>query len=199
MYTRTAVAVKRLLASSQSPLFSQFADSLAGIAIIRARSGMSTTFGDQLAQKLRIYSVAAESSYNCNRWVALKIDMATTLVTVAAGSIAIAQAGTVAAGLVGFSLTNATVSISRSLQAIVRKLLIMSADVEQLDHYARKGDERVRGRTSKRMLHALFNPSCLLKILNSSSSTACENMPLSSQRRIRKNTARQDATPTTRA
>lgn len=110
MYTRTAVAVKRIVSSSQSPLFSQFADSLAGIAVIRARAHMPKTFGNQLAEKLRIFERASETHYNCNRWVALKVDMATTLVTVAAGAIAVSKAGTVAAGLVGFSLTNATVS-----------------------------------------------------------------------------------------
>ncbi|KAK8028893.1 hypothetical protein PG991_005949 [Apiospora marii] len=129
MYTRTAVAVKRLLASSQSPLFSQFADSLAGIAIIRARAGMSTTFGDQLAEKLRVYSMAAEAGYNCNRWVALKIDMATTLVTVAAGAIAIAQAGTVAAGLVGFSLTNAT-TLSSLIIMLVRAMNELEVELQ---------------------------------------------------------------------
>lgn len=110
MYTRTAVAVKRIVSSSQSPLFSQFSDSIAGMAVIRARSRMPKTFGDQLAEKLRIFERASETHYNCNRWVALKVDMATTLVTIAAGAIAVSKAGTVAAGLVGFSLTNATVS-----------------------------------------------------------------------------------------
>jgi len=39
MYTRTAVTVKRLVSSSQSPVFSQFADTLAGlIAIAQARA-----------------------------------------------------------------------------------------------------------------------------------------------------------------
>jgi ABC-type multidrug transport system fused ATPase/permease subunit len=109
MYTRTAVAVKRIVSSSQSPLFSQFADSIAGMAVIRARSRMAKTFGNQLAEKLRTFGRAAEAQYNCNRWVALKVDMATTLVTVAAGAIAVSKAGTLAAGLVGFSLTNATV------------------------------------------------------------------------------------------
>jgi len=111
MYTRTAVAVKRLVSSSQSPLFSQFSDSLSGLSIIRARANMPTIFGDQLAEKLRIFERSAETQYNCNRWVSLKVDLVTTLVTVAAAAIAISKAGTVGAGLVGFSLTNATVSL----------------------------------------------------------------------------------------
>ncbi|GAP82594.1 putative ABC transporter [Rosellinia necatrix] len=108
IYTRTAVAVKRLVSSAQSPVFAHFADSLAGLPIIRARAGMPETFGNQLADKLRVLERAFEAQFNCNRWVALRIDMMTTLVTVAAGAIAVSKAGTVAAGIVGFSLSNAT-------------------------------------------------------------------------------------------
>ncbi len=110
VYTRTAVAVKRLVSSSQSPLYAQFADSLAGLPVIRARANMPRIFGEQLADKIRIFERASEAQYNCNRWVALKVDMMTTFVTVAAGAIAVSKAGVIAAGLVGFSLTNATVS-----------------------------------------------------------------------------------------
>ncbi|KAH6659572.1 ATP-binding cassette transporter abc1 [Truncatella angustata] len=129
MYTRTAVAVKRIVSSSQSPLFSQFADSLSGIAVIRARAGMPKTFGNQLAEKLRIFERASESHYNCNRWVALKVDMATTLVTVAAGAIAVSKAGTVAAGLVGFSLTNAT-TLSQIIIMLVRTMNELEVEMQ---------------------------------------------------------------------
>ncbi|KAI1347540.1 ABC transporter [Xylaria sp. FL0043] len=108
IYTRTAVAVKRLVSSAQSPVFAHFADSLAGLQVIRARSGMPETFGNQLAEKLRVLERALEAQFNCNRWIALRIDMMTTLVTVAAGAIAVSKAGVVAAGIVGFSLSNAT-------------------------------------------------------------------------------------------
>ncbi|KAJ8117668.1 hypothetical protein ONZ43_g4161 [Nemania bipapillata] len=108
IYTRTAVSVKRLVSSAQSPVFAHFADSLAGLPVIRARAGMPETFGNQLANKLRVLERALEAQYNCNRWVALRIDMMTTLVTVAAGAIAISKASTVPAGIVGFSLSNAT-------------------------------------------------------------------------------------------
>ncbi|KAJ2998943.1 hypothetical protein NUW58_g160 [Xylaria curta] len=108
IYTRTAVAVKRLVSSAQSPVFSHFADTLAGLPVIRARAGMPEIFGNQLADKLRILERAFEAQFNCNRWVGLRIDMMTTLVTVAAGAIAVSKAGVVAPGIVGFSLSNAT-------------------------------------------------------------------------------------------
>ncbi|ORY65077.1 P-loop containing nucleoside triphosphate hydrolase protein [Pseudomassariella vexata] len=129
MYTRTAVAVKRLVSSSQSPLFSQFADSLAGMATIRARAGMPATFGKQLADKLRVFERASETQFNCNRWVSLKVDMITSIVTVAAGAIALSQAGTVAAGLVGFSLTNAT-TLSSLIIMFVRDMNELEVELQ---------------------------------------------------------------------
>ncbi|KAI1430350.1 ABC transporter [Xylaria sp. FL1777] len=108
IYTRTAVAIKRLVSSAQSPVFAHFADSLAGLQVIRARNGMPETFGNQLAEKMRVLERALEAQFNCNRWIALRVDMMTTLVTVAAGAIAVSKAGVVAAGIVGFSLSNAT-------------------------------------------------------------------------------------------
>ncbi|KAI0159623.1 multidrug resistance-associated protein [Xylariaceae sp. FL1272] len=108
IYTRTSVSIKRLVSSAQSPVFAQFADTLAGLAVIRARAGMPQVFHDQLAAKLRTLARAQEAQFCCNRWVGVRIDFMTTLVSVAAGAIAVSQAGTVAAGLVGFSLSNAT-------------------------------------------------------------------------------------------
>ncbi|KAI0421048.1 ABC transporter [Xylaria grammica] len=121
IYTRTAVAIKRLVSSAQSPVFAHFGDSLAGLQIIRARAGMSEIFGDQLAEKLRVLERTLEAQFNCNRWVALRIDMMTTLVTVAAGIIAVSKAGVVAAGLVGFSLSNAT-TLNTLIVVLVRAM-----------------------------------------------------------------------------
>ncbi|RYC61174.1 hypothetical protein CHU98_g5032 [Xylaria longipes] len=121
IYTRTAVAVKRLVSSAQSPVFAHFADSLAGLSVIRARAGMPETFGNQLAEKLRVLERAFEAQFNCNRWVALRIDMMTTLVTVAAGVIAVSKAGVVAAGIVGFSLSNAT-TLNTLIVVLVRAM-----------------------------------------------------------------------------
>ncbi|KAH8669129.1 ATP-binding cassette transporter abc1 [Xylariales sp. PMI_506] len=129
IYIRTVVVVKRLVSSSQSPLFSQFADSLSGMAIIRARDNMPTTFGHQMAEKLRIYERASESQFNCNRWMALRVDLATTLVSVAAATIAVSKAGTTAPGLVGFSLTNAT-TLSQVIILLVRSMNQLEVEMQ---------------------------------------------------------------------
>jgi len=146
MYTRTAVAVKRLVSSSQSPLFSQFADSMAGMSVIRARKDMPITFGDQLAEKLRLLEKAEEAQFNCSRWVSLKVDLVTTLVTVMAAAIAVSKAGSVTAGLVGFSLTSATVSTDLS---DVMLLTLLFSVLEQHHYDASQSHERPGGGASK--------------------------------------------------
>lgn len=131
MYTRTAVTVKRLVSSSQSPVFSQFADSLAGLPVIRARSNMPLVFGDKLAERLRAYSRAQEANYNCNRWVSMRVDFITALVTLLAGMIAVSKAGVLAAGLVGFSLQNAT-GLSETILGLVRSMNELEVELQSV-------------------------------------------------------------------
>lgn len=119
MYTRTAVVVKRLVSSSQSPVFSQFNDDMAGIQIIRARRGVAKSFGNLLADRLRPFNRANETNFNLNRWVGLRIDFVTALVMACAGAIAISKVGLIPAGLVGFSLTNAS-GLSSTILYMVR-------------------------------------------------------------------------------
>ncbi|KAI5919844.1 P-loop containing nucleoside triphosphate hydrolase protein [Camillea tinctor] len=161
LYTRTAVAVKRLVSSSQSPLFAQFADSLAGLPVIRARANMPQIFGNQLADRLRVFETASEAQYNCNRWVALKVDMMTTLVTVAAGAIAVSKAGLVAVGVVGFSLTNAT-TLSQLIIMLVRAGNELEVELQsvrpQLFNIANKGTELMQEQYHRVREYAAIEP-----------------------------------------
>lgn len=128
-YTRTAVVVKRLVSSSQSPVFSQFADDMLGIQVIRARKGMPEAFGNLLAERLRSFSRATETNYNLNRWVAMRIDFVATIVTVFAGWLAISQVGIVSAGLVGFSLSAAS-SLSETILYMVRSMQELEVELQ---------------------------------------------------------------------
>lgn len=129
MYTRTAVTVKKLLSSAQSPVFTQFSDTLAGLAVIRGREGMPEAFGDMLADRLAVWSRASEANFNCNRWVAIRVDAITALVALCAGIIAVSKAGVVGAGLVGFSLTNAT-GLSSTILAMVRSMNDLEVELQ---------------------------------------------------------------------
>ncbi|KAJ4270436.1 hypothetical protein NW762_002118 [Fusarium torreyae] len=128
-YTRTAVVIKRLTSSAQSPVFSQFADTLAGLPVIRARSGMASTFREELAARLRTWSASSEASFNANRWVAVRVDFVTALVSLSAGIIAVSQTGVVAAGLVGFSLTNAN-GLSQTILLLVRAMNDLEVEMQ---------------------------------------------------------------------
>ena len=131
MYTRTAVVMKRLSSSSQSPIFSQFADTLAGLPVIRARADMAETFKKQLVDKMRVWSAVAESNFNCNRWVAVRVDFVTALVVLCAGIIAASQVGRVPAGLVGFSLTNA-ILLNMTILALVRAMNDLEVEMQSV-------------------------------------------------------------------
>jgi ABC-type multidrug transport system fused ATPase/permease subunit len=135
MYTRTAVTVKKLVSSSQSPVFTQFSDTLAGLAVIRARSEMPQVFGNMLADKLRLWCRAAEANYNCNRWVAIRVDAITALVSLCAGMIAVSKAGIISAGLVGFSLTNAT-GLSQTILSLVRFMNDVEVEMQSVSDYS---------------------------------------------------------------
>ncbi|KAH8889816.1 P-loop containing nucleoside triphosphate hydrolase protein [Thozetella sp. PMI_491] len=129
MYTRTAVVVRRLVSSSQSPVFSQFSDSMAGLAVIRARGSMPQVFRDKLAERLRDYSRAQEANFNINRWVSVRVDFVTALVSLCAGIIAVAKTGEFDAGLVGFSLANAS-GLGDTIMMLVRSMNELEVEMQ---------------------------------------------------------------------
>jgi ABC-type multidrug transport system fused ATPase/permease subunit len=107
VYTRTATSVKRLASESQSPIFAHFSEILAGLSVVRARAGMTEIMQSQMAAKLRVWARTAEAQYNANRWFDFRSDLAASIVSLGAGTIALVKSGSVSTGLVGFSLTNA--------------------------------------------------------------------------------------------
>jgi hypothetical protein len=119
MYTRTGVIIRRLNSSAQSPVFSQFSDTLSGLSVIRARADMPEAFCNQLADRMRLMATTSQLMYNINRWIGVRVDFITSLVALGAGMIALSKSGVVAAGLVGFSLTNAT-GLSDTILGLVR-------------------------------------------------------------------------------
>lgn len=102
---------------------------MAGIQVIRARKDVPQAFGRLLATRLRAFNRASETSFNLNRWVALRIDFITALVTVLAGVIAISEMGTISAGLVGFSLTNAS-NLSQNILYFVRLMNELEVELQ---------------------------------------------------------------------
>ena len=131
MYTRVGVTLKKLVSSTQSPMFTQFSDTLAGLAVIRARSDMPDVFGKRLADRLRTWCRSAEANYNCNRWVGVRVDFITALVSLAAGMIAVSKTGTIAPGLVGFSLLNSS-GLNQTILQLVRVMNELEIELQSV-------------------------------------------------------------------
>ncbi|KAF9770799.1 hypothetical protein IL306_011587 [Fusarium sp. DS 682] len=183
-YTRTAVVIKRLTSSAQSPVFSQFADTLAGLPIIRARRGMSAAFREELAARLRTWSASAEASFNANRWVAVRVDFVTALVSLSAGIIAVSQTGVVAAGLVGFSLTNAN-GLSQTILLLVRAMNDLEVEMQsfhRVKEYVKLDPEEKDDRTYSEEGEYTDDPSHVIP----------ENWPQSGEIEFRNVTIRYD-------
>lgn len=121
MYTRAQVSIKRLCSVNYSPVFSHFTDTLAGMAVIRAREGMDGVFQNLLAERLAVHAQSAEAQYNCNRWVSVRSDFCAASVAAAAGCVAYFNKSDSSAGLVGFSLTNA-IGLSQTILNLVRTM-----------------------------------------------------------------------------
>ncbi|KAK5653885.1 hypothetical protein OQA88_7810 [Cercophora sp. LCS_1] len=121
MYTRAGVVLQRISRAAHSPVFSQFGDTMTGLTVIRARSDMPVMFCDQLAKRMRPLSRAQEATFNLNRWVSVRVDAITAVVSVCAGIIAVTKSSALGAGLVGFSLSNVS-GLSSSILMLVRVL-----------------------------------------------------------------------------
>ncbi|KAK3352376.1 hypothetical protein B0T25DRAFT_184635 [Lasiosphaeria hispida] len=157
MYTRTAVTIKRLVSSSQSPVFTQFSDTMSGLSVIRARGDMPQTFRDQLARRVRSLSRAQEANYNVNRWVSLRVDFITALVTAGAGFIAVSKFQVLGAGLVGFSLANAT-GLNQAILGLVRTMNEMEVELQsfhRIEEYSKlEPEEKEEEETKHAAYHA---------------------------------------------
>jgi hypothetical protein len=92
---------------------------------------MVEAFGEGLASKIRVWSAASETLFNCNRWVAVRVDLVTALVALAAGMIAVSKAGLVSAGLVGFSLSNAN-GLSQTILMLVRAMNDLEVEIQSV-------------------------------------------------------------------
>jgi len=114
--------LKRLDATSRSPVFSAFAEALDGASTIRAFRAEARFSADQ-STKLRTNLKAYFLGTACNRWLAVRLEMIGTLTTGAAAFLAVLA--DTPPYLAGLSLTYA-LSVTQALNWFVR----MNADLE---------------------------------------------------------------------
>eukprot|EP00937_MAST-01D_sp_MAST-1D-sp2_P003699 g3699.t1 len=139
-YLAAALELKRLDQRSKSPIFAQFAASLAGVATIRA-FGREAQSDAQFVSRLDANGRAWFAWLICNRWVGFRLDMLSTQmlgsICVFAVLLAWHHPGAVDAGLIGLSLVYA-ISLSGTFQYMVRQsaaVETMMSSVQRLLHY----------------------------------------------------------------
>lgn len=118
----TVRELKRLDATSRSPVFSSFAEALDGATTIRAFRAEGR-FTDEVTGRLRKNLTAYFLGTAANRWLAVRLEMMGTVITGAAGFLAVAMH--TKPNLAGLSLTYA-LSVTQALNWFIR----MNADLE---------------------------------------------------------------------
>eukprot|EP00633_Aureoumbra_lagunensis_P005483 CAMPEP_0197308826 /NCGR_PEP_ID=MMETSP0891-20130614/7350_1 /TAXON_ID=44058 ORGANISM="Aureoumbra lagunensis, Strain CCMP1510" /NCGR_SAMPLE_ID=MMETSP0891 /ASSEMBLY_ACC=CAM_ASM_000534 /LENGTH=1424 /DNA_ID=CAMNT_0042793557 /DNA_START=180 /DNA_END=4454 /DNA_ORIENTATION=+ len=118
----TVRELKRLDATSRSPIFSSFAEVLDGATTIRAFRA-ETRFEFELSARLRTNLTAYFLGTACNRWLAVRLEALGTAITGAAAFLAVATH--TKPYLAGLSLTYA-LSVTQALNWLIR----MNADLE---------------------------------------------------------------------
>lgn len=130
--------LRRLDAASRSPIFSHFAESMAGVSTIRAMQTQEGMFGANVA-KLQTQMEAYYLSNTAARWLSLRLQFNGTILVGAVSTLGIytAKNGSVSAGVVGVAITYA-LKLTDTLNQVNRE----SADretqmvsVERVHHY----------------------------------------------------------------
>lgn len=134
LYNRTVLIVKQLVASTQSPIFTQFSESLSGLVVVRARSDMPQQFANKLNKLLYASAKAAGAQRECDQWMKFRINTLAALVQVSAGWLALSKQGTISAGLVGFSLTAAS-GMSSSILRLVFSMNFLNVEMQSVSAF----------------------------------------------------------------
>lgn len=134
IYTSTTVVLKQLVGSAQSPIFSQFSDSLTGKIVIRSHFGVKERLGSRLVERLEDWIKATEANLNCSRWVAIRIDIITALVTTLAGILATYSVNGIASGLIGFSM-NVANGLSETVIQMVTSINALEVELQSVSYW----------------------------------------------------------------
>lgn len=106
-FTRTSVELRRMRLVTRSPLYQHFAETLSGLATIRAY-GHESRFMFENMEKLDVHTRPYNAMWACDRWMKFRCDVLGGLITALAAGFIIWRSGTIDAGLAGLCMTYAT-------------------------------------------------------------------------------------------
>ncbi|XWX01583.1 hypothetical protein V2A60_009611 [Cordyceps javanica] len=120
-YSRAIRLVKNIASSAQAPVISRLSETMDGMVVIRARSKNVRSAFDQTIFGL-LYNSArtAAAQRDCDQWLKFRMSLLSAFINVIAGLLALRARGGISAGLVGFSLAQAS-SLSQGLLRLIFK------------------------------------------------------------------------------
>lgn len=133
-YLATSRELKRLDATTKSPIFSNFGETLAGLATIRAYEQQDRFIGQmrgQIDRNLQAYF----PSFSCNRWLAVRIELIGSFLIFSAAQlsvIALVRSRNINAGLVGLLMSYA-LNTTQSLNWIVRSASEVETNIVSIE------------------------------------------------------------------
>ncbi|KAF9379864.1 hypothetical protein CPC16_010561 [Podila verticillata] len=104
LYLRSSRELKRIESITKSPIFSHFGESLSGVATIRAY-GQEKRFQHENLEMLDDHNRPFFYLWVCNRWLSIRVDVLSALVSFFAGLFIIVNRDTVDVGAAGLSLS----------------------------------------------------------------------------------------------
>jgi len=133
-YLATSRELKRLDATTKSPIFSNFGETLAGLATIRAYEQQDRFIAQmrgQIDRNLQAYF----PSFSCNRWLAVRIELIGSFLIFSAAQlsvIALVRSRNINAGLVGLLMSYA-LNTTQSLNWIVRSASEVETNIVSIE------------------------------------------------------------------
>lgn len=144
-YVPCSRQLKRMESNLQSPIFSHFAETLDGVASIRA-FGQQDKFMAESLDRVQRNQRAYYLNVASNRWLAVRLESLGTIVVMSASLLAVFARQSISAGVAGLSITYA-LSVTQAMNWVVR----MTADretnvvaVERVSEYIRQVPEPPR-------------------------------------------------------
>ncbi|KJE88387.1 multidrug resistance-associated protein 9 [Capsaspora owczarzaki ATCC 30864] len=137
-FNRSARELKRLDNISRSPIFSHLTASVQGTATIRAY-GMMDLFINEYMKQVDANSRAFFAFYIANRWLSIRLDALTTLVSTATAFFIVLTTGSLSPALAGLALSY-SLQTSGMFQFTVRLIAETQSrfvSVERIQYYTR--------------------------------------------------------------
>jgi len=130
-YVNISRQLKRIQSVSQSPIFSHFGETLTGTSTIRAYSRQNS-FIKQNEDNVDTNQMAYYPTIVSNRWLAFRLEMIAKLIILLAAIFAVADRGSVNAGIVGLSVSYA-LQITQTFNWMVRQVSEMESNIVALE------------------------------------------------------------------